>query len=511
MPVAMFRNVVVAVVVIAGSTIAALPAAAQNVKAHKAAAERAIVKERWCEAVFLYAELDKVDANPEWALQAADAAQFADDRAKALSLYKSALARAPKHPRARAMEASIAALEKLIEKSGNGTACTAPRAECGNGVIESGETCDDGNVQSGDTCPATCTGGKPVPVTPTKTTPTPPPVVTPPPPPVVTPPPPPVTTPPPSSSGGGNELCTLQKPLKMFSKGEWKNLEFGATINIKSRGPQWTMVETTSGDGKIASSTMDGACSSATSPVKTESTPVKTESTPPPPPPPPPPPTDTTPPPPPPTDTHVDDHVSDPHANDHVSDPHANDHRDDHANDRRDDRHDIAPLEREHGDHEPGGEKAEPKKGGGGLGGWITLGVGTALAAGGTAAGVWGALPYFDYVRLCRGSFGSTQCPELANDGKLATDYTKKSSDQDRAKVADDARDLRLKVNNAADAWDGTGGNGTGIPTGRVVFAVGSGVGGVGVALMVTGLIWGIAGGGSAEPTEEDEHDGGRR
>src|SRR3954468_6367334 len=108
------------------TTTLALPVLAQNQKAHKASAERAIVKERWCEAVFLYTELDKVDPNPEWTLQAADAAQFADDRPKALALYKATLAKAPHHPRARAMEASVAALQTLIDKSGNGSACATP-------------------------------------------------------------------------------------------------------------------------------------------------------------------------------------------------------------------------------------------------------------------------------------------------------------------------------------------------------------------------------------------------
>ena len=485
------RSGFLVVLVVCLGQAAAAPAFAQNVKAHKAAAERAIVKERWCEAVFLYTELDKVDANPEWALQAADAAQFADDRPRALSLYMSALERAKNQPRARAIEASIASLATLISKSGNGTACTPPPAQCGNGVVEQGESCDDGNVQSGDACPANCVGGSrgappPPPPPPLKTV-EPPPVKTVEPPP---PPPPPVkTVEPPSSTSGGTELCTLLKPVKLFAKGEWKSLDFGATVTIKSRGPQWTIVETQGGEGKIASSAMEGACNKdGASPAKIDTPPSKTE-------PPPPPPTKTEPPPPPPPETHVD-----------TPPPHVEDRHEDRRDDRR---REAEPLEP---DHKPGNEAPTVKKGGGGLGGWITLGVGAALLVGGGVTATYGALPYFDYVKECQGTFGGTACPEV---DKLAADYQKKTSDADRAKVATNERDLHARVQNAADAWDGT--DKTTIPTGRFVFAGGAGVGGLGLALVVTGLIWGIAGGASAPdetaatPERSDDHEGRRR
>jgi cysteine-rich repeat protein len=35
-------------------------------------------------------------------------------------------------------------------------AADAPKAVCGNGKIEPGETCDDGNTKDGDSCPSTC-------------------------------------------------------------------------------------------------------------------------------------------------------------------------------------------------------------------------------------------------------------------------------------------------------------------------------------------------------------------
>ena len=35
-------------------------------------------------------------------------------------------------------------------------AADAPKAVCGNGKIEAGETCDDGNTKDGDSCPSNC-------------------------------------------------------------------------------------------------------------------------------------------------------------------------------------------------------------------------------------------------------------------------------------------------------------------------------------------------------------------
>jgi cysteine-rich repeat protein len=473
------------------------PARAQNVKAHRAAAERALVKERYCQALFLYQKLDEVDPNAEWALLAADAAQFADDRPRALALYKSALSRAPKHPRARTMERSIAALEKQIGKSGNGTACGLPPAECGNGLVETGESCDDGNVQGGDSCPATCTGGTaavvPMPAPPPvgapvggpPVPPAPPPVAPPVSPPPVAPPPgaPPPGAPPASPAPGvpppATEICTLIKGVKIFQKGEWKSVDFGGTLTIKSRGPQWIIVETSQGEGKIAASALEGACS-RDGPVALADAP--------PPPAPAPAPT----PPPEPEPVREPEALTEPEpARDAepvapVTEPEP----------AREPIRDLEPLRDE---REPAARAPEVSGGGGGLGGFIMLGIGAALAAGGGATAAWGALPYFDYVSLCRASFGATDCPELA---ALAADYQRENDEADRAALADDAGRLRTRVNNAAQAWD-SGGGGSAIPTGRFVFAGGAATAGLGVALMVGGLIWAIAGG--AEPDEEED------
>lgn len=493
-----------AFVVIAGVVVGlSSPARAQNVKAHKAAAERALVKERYCEALFLYQKLDQVDPNAEWALQAADAAQFADDRPRALALYKDALARARKHPRARAMETSIAALEKLIARSGNGTACATPAAECGNGLVESGESCDDGNRQGGDSCPATCAGGAAVILPPP-----PPPVGTSKPPPALTPSP--VTTPPPPA--GPPELCTLIKPVKMFAKGVWKSLEFGATVTIKSRGPQWILVETPQGAGKIASSSLEGACheegADATSAAAPPPPPPPAEPPPPPPspaiaaPPPPPPPEPPAPEPPAPEPPAPEPPAIEPAVEPEPTPepvPEPAPRVDEPKPEVTPPLKDIEPLR---GENEPAAEAPEVEKSGGGLGGWIMLGVGAALVAGGGATAAWGALPYFDYAAACGTSFGNTDCPELE---AIAADYQAEDNDDDRAALADDAADLRTDIDNAAQAWD-TGASGGVIPTGRFVMAAGAGTAGVGVALMVGGLIWAIAGGGD-EPTEDAEEE----
>jgi cysteine-rich repeat protein len=464
--------------------LAVTPALAQNVKAHKAAAERAFVKERWCEAVFLYTELDKVEPTPEYALQAADAAQFADDRAKALSLYKNVLERQKNHPRAREIQTSIDALEKSIARNGNGSACTTPPPECGNGLVEQGETCDDGNTQNGDACPATCTGAV-IKTAPVKAPPPPPP---PPPLPVVTPAPVP-PAPPTSTPESAGEPCTLIKTVKMFQKGAWKTLDFGAMVAIKSRGPQWTIVETTSGEGKIASPQMEGACkaeeaaSSHVEPEHTEPSHVEPSHVEPPP-------SHVEP-----TQSHVEPTPS------HVEPSHVE------PEHREPDRH-AEPLEQER-DRHPASEAPQVKKSGGGVGGWITFGVGLALLAGGGTAATWGALPYFDYVKLCGASFGDTSCPATDT---LKQSYLTVAGDVARAKVAAQAQDLRVKVDNAAAAWDGTNGNGTTIPTGRFVFAGGAGAAGLGLALTVTGLIWGLASGGA--PPDENanaEDDKGHR
>ncbi len=44
----------------------------------------------------------------------------------------------------------------LLLVTGLAPAADPPKAVCGNGRIEVGETCDDGNTKDGDSCPSNC-------------------------------------------------------------------------------------------------------------------------------------------------------------------------------------------------------------------------------------------------------------------------------------------------------------------------------------------------------------------
>jgi hypothetical protein len=139
-------------------------------------------------------------------------------------------------------------------------------------------------------------------------------------------------------------------------------------------------------------------------------------------------------------------------------------------------------------------------KEGGGLGGWIMLGTGAVLALAGGSAAVWGSLPYFDYASLCGSALGATDCPAL---DAIGDDYRRADDEDDRAKLADDAADLRGRVDNAAQAWD-EGNNGGVIPTGRFVLGGGAGVGLLGIGLAVAGLMGALSSDGDAAQQESE-------
>ena len=119
------------------------------------------------------------------------------------------------------------------------------------------------------------------------------------------------------------------------------------------------------------------------------------------------------------------------------------------------------------------------------------MGVGAALIAGGGTLATLGALPFLDHQGLCGASVVSLNgCPALDGIGK---DYGKADTDKERANAAADAEHLKTRVDNAAQNWDSQG---------RWLFAGGAGAAGLGVAVAVTGLIIGLASGGSAEVEE---------
>ncbi|MDP2345374.1 MAG: hypothetical protein Q8O67_30800 [Deltaproteobacteria bacterium] len=171
---------------IASSSSTAAPAG--DAKALQASADRAVVRERFCDAAYLYRKLDEMKAAPENLIAASEAAAGGGDRSGALRFLETFQSRHAGHRLAGSVATKIEALRAAVAKYGAGSACVDPPAECGNGAFESGEDCDDGNRVDADSCPATCKGGG------STTTATPPP---PPPPPIlppakVKPPPPPV-------------------------------------------------------------------------------------------------------------------------------------------------------------------------------------------------------------------------------------------------------------------------------------------------------------------------------
>lgn len=487
-------------VVILLAAVAAPPALAQNARSLRAAAERALNKDRFCDAAFLYSKLDDQEPGGDALALAGEAAERADDRARAVAFYKSFVAKSPRHPRVRAAEGSIAALEKLMAKSGQGKACgAAPPPECGNGLVEGPESCDDGNTQDGDRCSRTCGGGgytaapTPLPgptvVPPAVPLPAPPPpapVVSAPPPPPATPvvaappppAPPPKPAPPPLPAPSDGELCTLIKPIKIFQKGEWKTLDFGSTITIKSRGPEFTKVDTTGGEAKIASSALEGACAKEGGAVKPEKPAA-------------PPPTTDAPRPlafEDPESASEDDEEETAAVPETAPAPAVTEEDPDLKAEREAAPEKPAPIEPLQDERRPASEVPEVEESGGGMGGWITMGIGAAILTGGAVAAGFGVLPFLDHQGQCGASVVSLNgCPALE---ALGEDYQGADNDEDRADIAEDSRRLKTRVDNAAQEWDGRG---------RWLVAGGGGAAGVGLAVAVTGLIIALASGGEEE------------
>ena len=495
------------VVVILLVVIGAQPVLAQNARALRAAAERALNKDRFCDASFLYAKLEDQEPNGDALSLAGEAAERADDRPRALAFYKSFVSKSPRHPRVRAAEGSIAALEKLIAKSGNGRACgAAPPAECGNGLVEGAESCDDGNTQDGDRCSRTCGGGgysaapTPLPgptvvpvavplpappppapgvVTPPAPPPPPPPTAAPPPPPPTAAPPPPAPAPTPAAAAvpGDGELCTLIKPLKIFQKGEWKNLDFGSTITIKSRGEDFSKVDTSGGEAKIASSALEGACAKEGGATKPEKAAAGTTEAPR-------------------AITFDDSSAGEGEGEDAAEAPAATPApaaaAEEPAPKAEPEVPEVKPetIDELQDERKPAAvvPEVEEEGGGGGIGGWITMGVGAALLSGGAALMGVGVMPFLEHQGQCGASVASLNgCPALDS---LGSDYQDAEDDEERADVAEEARRLKTHVDNAAQDWDSQG---------RWLVAGGGAAAGVGLAVAVTGLIIALASGGEEE------------
>lgn len=204
-----FFFVIVVVASVGADPSFALGTPRGDAKALRASADRAVVREKFCEAAYLYKKLDEMEPTAETLVAASDAAAQGGDRAGAVRFLETFQSRHATHRLASTVAAKLEALRGAVSKYGAGAACSDPSPECGNGALEAGEDCEDGNRVDADQCPATCklSGSAAAP-------PPPPPVVVPPvtpktktppppPPPVKVEPPPPVkveptkTTPPP--------------------------------------------------------------------------------------------------------------------------------------------------------------------------------------------------------------------------------------------------------------------------------------------------------------------------
>lgn len=264
------------------------------------------------------------------------------------------------------------------------------------------------------------------------------------------------------------------KAVKVFSKGEWKTLDFGSTVTIKSKGAEFTKVETAGGEAKVATASLEGACAKEGGAVKPEPAPASkpeplafddpetggtdgaTDGA-----------TETPEPAPAPAVTEEDPDLKAEH-------------------DKEIETKRIEPLADE---RKPASEAPEVKEGGGGgIGGWLTMGAGAAILAGGATVAVWGFLPYLDNRGQCGASpVSMSGCPALDN---LAGDYTRADNDEDRAAAADNADRLKTRIDNAAQQWDSQG---------RWLLTGGAVAAGLGLGVAVTGLIIALASGGEEE------------
>ncbi len=63
-----------------------------------------------------------------------------------------------------------------------------------------------------------------------------------------------------SSAASADAECTIAKPLKQSVRGAWKTLDRGAAVVIKERGPEWTLIESSFGAGRVATPVLESAC-----------------------------------------------------------------------------------------------------------------------------------------------------------------------------------------------------------------------------------------------------------
>lgn len=66
-----------------------------------------------------------------------------------------------------------------------------------------------------------------------------------------------------SSAASADVTCTLAKPLKQSVRGAWHTLERGESVIVKTREPEWSVVESSVGTGRVATSVLEAACAAS--------------------------------------------------------------------------------------------------------------------------------------------------------------------------------------------------------------------------------------------------------
>jgi hypothetical protein len=100
--------------------------AAARAKAVEASAFAAVEREHWCTAMDLFLEANGIVANADLVFNAAQAAEYAGDRARAVQLYTELLGHAPTAARKSASKKKIKTLTAMVEKDGAGPSCPPP-------------------------------------------------------------------------------------------------------------------------------------------------------------------------------------------------------------------------------------------------------------------------------------------------------------------------------------------------------------------------------------------------
>lgn len=115
---------ILAAVVLLAAAVAEDPAA--RARASEEAAFAAVDQKRWCDALALFLDSDRLVPSPDLIFNAAQAAELGADRARAMQLYTQLLGTTTSAERKAEAKKRIAALTKVVEKTGPGTPCPVP-------------------------------------------------------------------------------------------------------------------------------------------------------------------------------------------------------------------------------------------------------------------------------------------------------------------------------------------------------------------------------------------------